>query len=355
MREPPAPRQPSTISLQPPAMNPARRLQPFLTVARLTTVEVLRQPIALMLALCAVVLTALVPLTLMHNFGEDGRLVRDSALAIHFFFGLFFAGYAASAALARELRGGTAAAVLSTPVSREVFFLAKFAGVAAAVLAFSACAALATLLSERVAERFVATAQLTGYVTDWQTGKLLLAAPAAACLAAALRNYRARRPFGSTAFGLLFSAEGLVLLVAGCFDRTGQWAPYHWLVQWRILPVSFLIAVALVVLAAIAITLSTRLPTAPTVAICSALFAVGLVSDYLLGQHAGDTPAVGVLYGVVPNWQHFWLADALRAGGSVPPSYVVRAVGYAAAYAAAVLCIGMLLFRHGEIRTTPQV
>jgi len=40
-------------------------------------------------------------------------------------FGVFVSGYAACVSLAREMRTGTASAVLSKPVSREIFFLAK--------------------------------------------------------------------------------------------------------------------------------------------------------------------------------------------------------------------------------------
>ena len=48
--------------------------------------------------------------------------------------GLFGAVLSASSSLAREIRSGTALAVLSKPVSRAQFLLAKFAGLAAALM-----------------------------------------------------------------------------------------------------------------------------------------------------------------------------------------------------------------------------
>ena len=326
------------------------RRQQFLAVARLTVLEITRQPLCLLLALTCVALIALVPLVLMHNLGEDTRLARDSALALHFTFGLIFAGEAASAALSRELRRGTAAVLLSKPFSRELLFLAKFAGVAAAVLLFSAAAALATLLSDRVAERFVSSGPLVGYVTDWITGDLLLASPLVACGLAGYINYRRGRPYGSTAFGLLLACLVLVLLAGGFYDRLGHFAPYHPGLEWRILPVSLLMTLALLVLSAVAITLSTRLSAVPTVTLCSVLFVLGLLSDYLFGRHAASSHLAGFLYRLTPNWQHFWLADALRQGGTVPWTYVGQALLYAAAYAGAVLSLGTLLFRHTEVR-----
>ena len=67
-------------------------------------------------------------------------------------FGLLISGYASCATLDRERKAGTTAAILSKPVSRNTFFLAKFFGIFSVVILFSICAATATLLAERIAE-----------------------------------------------------------------------------------------------------------------------------------------------------------------------------------------------------------
>jgi len=326
------------------------RIKQFLALAGLTAVEALRQPICILLAVSGVVLIAALPLVIMHTFGEDGKQVRDGALAFHFVFGLFIAGHAAGTMLSREMKSGTASAVLSKPVSRELFFLSKFAGITAVVVLFSVCAAAATLLSERVAEKFYFTSGLTGYMTDNQTGTMLVCAPLAACFVAALVNYRFKRPFASTAFVMLMFFLVLVLLVCGLFDVTGRWMPYDIGVQWRILPVSLLITMALVVLTAIALTISTRFEMVPTMVLCGAVFLLGLMSDYVLGRYAGSSRLCGFLYAVVPNWQNFWTVDALAGGGSVPLKYILSAGYYAVIYTAGILCLGMLSFRHTEMK-----
>jgi hypothetical protein len=320
------------------------------TPAGLTAVEAIRQPICLLLTTTCVVLTALIPLIAMHNFGEDGKLVRDSGLAFHLVFGLFVAGYAACSSLATEMRSGTASAVLSKPVGREVFFLAKFVGVAIVVVAFSACATLTTLLSERVAEKFYSIPELTGYITDWQTGTILILAPFVAYLIAGAINYVARRPFGSTAFGLVFLCLLAAAFVAGFFDRTGHRAPFDLAVEWRILPASLLVTLALIVLSAIAMAMSTRLSTVPTLTFSGAILAAGLMSDYWLGEKAAISRIAGFFYRIIPNWQHFWLSDALSNGGTIPWTYVIGAAFYAAAYSAGILCLGLLSFRHVEMK-----
>jgi ABC-type transport system involved in multi-copper enzyme maturation permease subunit len=326
------------------------KVKQFLTLASLSSLEALRQPIFLLLTTTCVVVTVLVPTLHMHNFGESGKLARDSGLAFHFVFGLFIAGHAAASSLSREVRSGTASAVLSKPVSRDIFFLAKFAGIACVIVGFSLCSASATLLGERIAEKFETIRGIPDYITDWRTAGLAIAAPVAAYLVAGLINYRTKRPFGSTAFGLLLAFLLFAFLVSGFLDRSGRLGRFDLIVQWRIVPASILVTMGLLVLAAIAMSFSARLTVVPTLTLCSVVFAVGLASDFLFGRHIGASKAAAVLYRIVPNWQHFWVADMLTGGGTISASYVFDAGLYAVIYAAAVLCLGVVSFRWADMK-----
>jgi len=239
---------------------------------------------------------------------------------------------------------------LSKPVGRETLFVGKVFGATAVVLLFSACAAIATLLGERVAVKFYQTATEVGYFQDTLTGILLLLSPAVAFLIAGAINYAGRRSFGSTAFVLLLFFLAASLCACGFFNVHGEWASYNCRVEWRILPVSLLITMALVVLVCTALALSTRLTMLPTLGGVGILFALGLVSDYLLGRHAASSRTAAFLHGIIPNWQHFWVADALSGGGSVPWSYVAHAGLYALLLVAALVCAGMLSFRYAEMK-----
>ena len=65
----------------------------------------------------------------------------------------------------------------------------------------------------------------------------------------------------------------------------------------------------------------------PTLAICSALFLLGLVSDYFWGERAkAGSWWASILYAVTPNWQLFWLADALEGTQKIPLSYLAAGV-----------------------------
>lgn len=310
-------------------------------VSHLTALETMRQPVCLLLTATCLSLMALLPLLIAYQFGEDGKLVRDSALALHSVFGLCVAGYAAGSALSREIRSGTAATILSKRITRETFFLAKFLGVCAVVLFFSLCAAIGTLLSERAAPKM--------HIADSLTGGLFAAVPAVAFAAAGIVNYRRRTSFVTNAFAWLLGLLALVFVVTAALDRAGRWTSFGSLMAWRLLPASVLVTLLLVALSAIALSLSTRLSPAPALGLLAAVFALGLMSDHVFGRFAAGSVPAAVLYGVIPNWQHFWLADALTGGGTISWSYVALAGAYAALYIAGVLFLGLLAFRRAEI------
>ena len=130
-------------------------------------------------------------------------------------------------------------------------------------------------------------------------------------------NFFLRRPFVSDA------VFGLVLMVTVAFrgdqflrQGSARRRPSPPGVDWRLVPAALLILFALWILAALALACSTRLDMIPTLAICSAFFLLGIMSDYLFGRPARRRGCGGhrSLYTVTPNWQLFWLADALETG-----------------------------------------
>jgi hypothetical protein len=122
-------------------------------------------------------------------------------------------------------------------------------------------------------------------------------------------------------------------------------------VDWRLVPAGMLILFALSIFAALALACSTRLDVIPTLAICSAFFLLGIMSDYLFGRPAAQGSWwASVLYTVTPNWQVFWLADALDSDrGTLHWGYTGKAFAYVAGYVGAALSVAVLLFDEREL------
>lgn len=311
------------------------QVKQFSAIAGMTALEAMRQPILLLLTLSNVAFIALLPFVITHVLGESVRIVRDSSIALQFVGGLLMGSYAACAALSGEFRRGTASAILSKPVDRVVFFLAKFSGIAVVMVLFSVATTVATILSTRTARE--------SFEIDWWGAAPLLLAIAFALAVSGLENFFTKRPFVSRCFGWLLVALPVALVVSGLAAGPDAALPLD------LVPVCALIALAILVLAGLAVALATRLEVIPTLSICSAVFMFGLMSDYLFGRTAPSNKLAAFLYAVTPNWQHFWAVDALNGPG-VPWSYVLHAAAYAALYLAGLLALGIVAMRGMEVR-----
>jgi hypothetical protein len=379
-------------------------MRQFITIATNAFMELVRQPVFLLLMTCSAVFEIFLATPYYFAFGDEPKLVKNSTLAVMLLAGLFGAVLSASASLAREIRTGTALAVLSKPVGRAQFLLAKYVGLMAALAVLTYVNLIGTLLASRMA--FDAYGS-----TDLFAWGLFALGLVLAYLMGGFSNFFLRRPFVSDAvFGVVVMLT-VAFVVINFFDQHGQAREWGTNVDWRLIPAAVLILFALWILAGLALACSTRLDMIPTLAICSALFLVGIMSDYLFGRRAepvwrhdlteevtstrwtegqrsllkgmvakydqdkdgklelfeqdkigaedqarlrqagmGGAWWASALYTVMPNWQLFWVADALDAGKSVFHwSYVLKAFAYMAAYVGAALAVAIVLFQEREL------
>lgn len=306
--------------------------------------ELVRQPVFLLLMTASSLFSVFLATPYYFAFGDEPKLVKNSTLAVMLLAGLLGAVLSASASLAREIRSGTALAVLSKPVGRAQFLLAKYVGLVAALTLLTYVNLAAALVASRMA--FDAYGG-----TDMAALGLFAGGVVLAYLLGGFSNFFLRRPFVSdTVFCLLVTVTVAAFII---FQFTQQMASVNEpaKVDWRLIPAAILILFALWILAALALACSTRLDMIPTLAICSAFFLVGLMSDYLFGRPADQGSWWGtVLYTVIPNWQNFWLADALDTGKSTFHwGYVGKALGYAACYVGAVMALAVTMFEDREL------
>src|SRR6516162_7501408 len=96
-------------------------MRQFTTIAVNAFMELVRQPVFLLLMTVSVVFEIFLATPYYFAFGDEPKLVNNSALAVMLVAGLLGAVLSASASLAREVRSGTAMAVLSKPSGRGQF------------------------------------------------------------------------------------------------------------------------------------------------------------------------------------------------------------------------------------------
>jgi len=319
-------------------------MRQFLTIALNALMELVRQPVFLLLMTSSALFSIFLATPFYFAFGDEPKLVKNSTLAVMLLAGLLGAVLSASASLAREIRGGTALAVLSKPVGRAQFLLAKYVGLIGALTLLTYVNLVATLLASRMAfdaygdpDRFAIGIFALGVVVAYLLG--------------GFSNFFLRRPFVSDAVLSLVLMVTVAFVVINFFDKEVRPQAFASGVDWRLVPAGILVLFAVWVLAALALASSTRLDVVPTLVICSAFFLMGIMSDYLFGRPAAQGAWwASVLYTVTPNWQLFWLADALNAGKSTFHwAYVGKALGYAVAYIGAALAVAVALFEDREL------
>ena len=306
--------------------------------------ELVRQPVFLLLMTTSAAFEIFLATPYYFAFGDEPKLVKNSTLAVMLLAGLFGAVLSASASLAREIRSGTALAVLSKPVGRTRFLLAKYTGLILALTLLTYVNMVAALLASRMAfdaygstDMFAVGVFALGIVIAYAMG--------------GFSNFFLRRPFVSDAAFSLILMLTVAFVVINFYTKDVKPQAFAAGVDWRLIPAALLVLFALWILAGIALACSTRFDVIPTLAICSALFLIGIMSDYLFGRPASHGSWWGsVLYTITPNWQLFWLADALDTGkNTFQWGYVGKAFAYVVAYVGAVLAIAIAMFEEREL------
>src|SRR5882757_5852074 len=187
-------------------------MRQFLTIAANAFMELIRQPIFLLLMTGSVLFEIFLAVPYYFAFGDEPKLVENSVLAVMLLSGLFGAVLSASSSLAREIRSGTALAVLSKPVGRAQFLLAKFAGLAAALMVLTYVNMIGVLLASRMA--FDAYGS-----TDLPAIGIFAAGIIFAYALGGFSNFFLRRPFVSDAVMALVVMATIAAFVVFQFTR----------------------------------------------------------------------------------------------------------------------------------------
>jgi len=245
----------------------------FLQIAKNTFRESLREPIFLLLTLTALVLNGLFPIFTMFVFNAQTKLVLDSTMATTMLFGWGLAILIASYAISREIDNGTALLLLSKPVQRPVFIIAKIFGIMAACLVFSILASEASLISYRIAA--------DQFRIDFTLMSIYFGGIVLAFIVAAVYNYITQASYPmATVLALL-----VTVTIATIFGQVLPYENEHIGLPWMMIPALVLIICSVLVMGCLATTLSTRFGLVSNLLLCLCLFMVGLMTDYLIGRH----------------------------------------------------------------------
>jgi hypothetical protein len=108
-----------------------------------------------------------------------------------------------------------------------------------------------------------------------------------------------------------------------------------------------------VVLAAISVAISTRLPMLPNLIICGSIYVLGHLGPLIVQSSAGQIEFVaffGKLIAIVlPVLEHFNIQAAVAGGVTVPMDYLAWALLYAVLYSTAAMLLALWMFEDRDL------
>ena len=240
-----------------------------------------------------------------NTFGDDIKQLKDSGLSLILVLSILQAVWAASSSVADEVEGKTALTVLSKPVSRRDFILGKFVGIAWSVGLMVAI--FGVLLLVTVAYKPIYDYREGGYEINHQQ----------------MNNDPTWRD---------------------CHREMAQTAPGIVLVYLEAL-----------VIAALSVAISTRLPAIANFLICFAIYVLGhltplLVQSQVVAQQLPPVVFFGRLIAtVLPVLDHFNIQASVAAGVPVPLQYLAWSLVYCLLYSAVAMLLALTLFEDRDL------
>ena len=324
--------------------------QQLLTLSRNTFIESIRQPVFVVLIIAGTIFLWLNSHLAAYTLDDDNKMMVDLGLSVLFLSGLLLAALTATGVLSAEIENQTVLTVISKPVSRPLFVLGKYVGVAAALTIAYWTLMMSFLLNVRHQ-----VLQTASNPIDWPVVLLAASAFLVAVAIAAVGNYLYHWVFTSSfvlGFVVLNTVAWLLVLV---IDKQWQFQPLATeftadngqLLQ--LLIALLMLFEAVLMLTAVAIAVSTRLGQVMTMVVCVAVFLLGLVSNSMHQEFGQNNLFAKLLYWLLPNLQFLWHADALTAGHAITMNHVMHVSGYSALYIAAALFLSICLFQTREV------
>ncbi len=304
--------------------------------AKNTFTECLREPIYLVLLLFALVLIAFFPAFTLFVFGEQVKLVIDSSMATTLIFGLISAVLCASHTISKEMRNGTVLLLLSKPIYKWSFIVSKIFGIFFALGVFVFLCNCGTIISLFTAEDEF---RFNEYLFYGFLISILLS-----LAFGGLRNYLSHVSFSSNSVKALLVILPIFSLLTIFFGKEVE----------GISMVSFYYALCFIffsvwIMCSISVALASRLDVVPNLIISFFIFSLGLVSNYFLAEGLDNSIIMTICYAIIPNWQCFWMADAISNNLIIPFSLFINNFLYMIMYVSLASICAVVLFQNKEI------
>lgn len=284
-----------------------RAAMPRLSAVALATYKSeIAQPLFLIvmaIGLFAIVAFVWIP---YNTLGEDIKVLKDTGMTLIMILSIFQAVWAASTSIADEIEGRTALTVLSKPIGRASFICGKFLGI------------------------------------FWTVAVIFLVLGASFMVAV---SYKPIYDNKEGSYKPIYEDQ-----MTSETDITWQQCHYEMV---GVTPGLVLAFLETVVLAALSVAISTRLPMLANFIICFSIYVLGHLTPLIVQSSVGKFAPVRfvaeLLSTVLPILDHFNIQAAVSTGAAVPYDYLGWTLLYSMLYGVMALLLALVLFEDRDL------
>ena len=264
-------------------------------IARTTAKEAMSQPLFYVLLTVGVFGLILFPFIPYNTLGEDIKMVKDEGLTLIMVLSIGLALWTASVSIADEIEGRTALTLLSKPVGRRQFIFGKFLGILTPV----------AIMFVVLGAVFLSSVSFKAVYDSRETGS---PEPTAEECRLEMKQI----------------APGLALAM-----------------------------METIVLTAISVAISTRLPMMANLVICAAIYVLGhlvpILADSAVGKNEYVQFIADLQSAIFPVLDHFNISAGISAGVPVPWTYIAVDGLYCVGYSTVAMLVALLLFEDRDL------
>lgn len=282
-------------------------------IARATTKEAIRQPLFPLLLVISISVLALNTVMPFFTLEDDVKMLKECGLATLLISGALIAVWTAGTSITSEIEGKTAMTLLSKPINRRQFIIGKYIGIVQTVLWLFVVLTLVFSSLIFIKVGYDQRERSEEVTPRWEWVK-----------------------------------------VGDTFEIPTP-HPDRMKVVNQVLPGVALAFFQVCVLAAISVTIATRLPMVFNLVASFAIFVIGNLTPLMVTQsetvirNEVVTFIARLIATILPSLEAFNISAAISTGAEVPPSYLGMSFLYAFAYSSAMILLGFILFEDRDL------
>jgi len=293
------------------------------SIARLTYLEALRQPVGLVLTMILAILALFAPSFTAFSLGQGLDLLRSNLLSSLMVGGVIFASLLSTDLIGRDLQRKSLLTILSRPVGIPSYYLGKWLGIAALILHF-----LVILVGVGWMAMTVGTPDTASSVHNFIPLYTLGAGLGAVCLLALVLNYAFDLPIISFIYGgwALWTPVTILitLILSPVFGLPVPGAAE----SFQFVLASLLVGSMILVMASFSMALSTVTSAIPNMVLSLIFLFLALMGPGLESMASQVHPWLSALCKVLPDFHLLWTADWLSLGSPIPLGHLVGGMLY---------------------------